>query len=172
MKTITEQLAFYAAYHRNPYNIATHFVGIPAIIIGILIPMGWLRVHGVALPISGALAFVVAVWIYYLLLDRTFAFLALLPIVPAFLIADAIARMAWGPSIAWAFLLFVGGWIFQLVGHSVFEKRKPAFLDNLIQLLIGPLFLLAETVFALGFRKDLHDAVQTVSHQFDPVSDA
>lgn len=169
MKTVEEQLGCYAAYHRNPYNVATHFIGIPAIIISILIPMGWLRVGEMNVPVTGALLFAVGVWVYYLLLDKGLAVLMAAVILPAFLLSDYLARLDWGPSAAWAVGLFVGGWIFQLVGHSVFEKRKPAFVDNLIQLLIGPLFLLAEVVFALGFRKPLHDAVQEASHQFDPV---
>ena len=159
MKTITEQLAFYAAYHRNKWNVATHFVGIPAIIIGLLVPLGWIRADVSGIPLTGALLLIVAVAVYYLLLDTRLAFTILVFIVPAFYVADILSRMAWTPSIAWFLTLFVGGWIFQLIGHSVFEKRKPAFVDNLIQLLIGPLFLVAEVAFFLGFRKQLQEEI-------------
>ncbi|MEW5971468.1 MAG: Mpo1-like protein, partial [Pseudomonadota bacterium] len=50
---------------------------------------------------------------------------------------------------------FVVGWVFQFVGHY-FEKKKPAFVDDVIGLAIGPLFVLAEFIFILGFRKPLH----------------
>jgi uncharacterized membrane protein YGL010W len=40
--------------------------------------------------------------------------------------------------------LFVVGWVFQLVGHVAWEHRKPAFVDVVIGLIIGPLFVLAE----------------------------
>ncbi len=33
--------------------------------------------------------------------------------------------------------------------------KKPAFMDDVIGLAIGPLFVLAEMVFMLGFRKDI-----------------
>ena len=36
MKTIVEHLAQYAAYHRNRKNVATHLIGIPMIVVGIL----------------------------------------------------------------------------------------------------------------------------------------
>ena len=41
---------------------------------------------------------------------------------------------------------FVLGWIFQLVGHYVYEKKTPAFLENLRQLLVGPLWLISEAL--------------------------
>ena len=55
--------------------------------------------------------------------------------------------------------LFIGGWALQFVGHY-FEGRKPAFLDDLRGLLDGPLFLVAETAFALGLSKELRAEVE------------
>jgi uncharacterized membrane protein YGL010W len=43
-----------------------------------------------------------------------------------------------------AVALFVVGWIFQFVGHYVYEKRAPAFYRNLAHLLVGPLWILAK----------------------------
>ncbi|HEY8130532.1 MAG TPA: Mpo1-like protein, partial [Thermoanaerobaculia bacterium] len=42
--------------------------------------------------------------------------------------------------------LFVLGWILQFVGHSVYEKRQPAFLTNALHLLVGPLWILNDVV--------------------------
>ena len=66
-----------------------------------------------------------------------------------------------GSAAAWMSfgVLFVGGWILQLVGH-VYEGRKPALADNLFQIFIAPIFLCAELAFALGYRPRLHAAVQ------------
>ena len=50
------------------------------------------------------------------------------------------------------------GWVIQFVGH-IWEGRKPAFVDDLIGLVIGPLFVVAEAVFALGLRPELHAAI-------------
>lgn len=44
------------------------------------------------------------------------------------------------------------------MGHY-FEGRKPAFVDDLIGLLIGPLFIAAEAGFLLGLRKDVEAEV-------------
>jgi len=35
------------------------------------------------------------------------------------------------------------GWTVQLAGHSVWEKNRPAFLKNMFQALIGPMFFVA-----------------------------
>ena len=163
MKTISQQLSFYAAYHRNPWNVATHFVGIPAIIIALLIPLGWLRVADMPVPLTGALIFTVVVWAYYMLLDVQLALCMLLFIAPAVYMADMLSRLSWSYGLLFFFGLFVGGWIFQFIGHLVFEKNRPAFVDNLIQLLIGPLFLGAEALFFLGFRKRLRDEVHAAT---------
>jgi len=59
----------------------------------------------------------------------------------------------------WFAVLFVGGWILQLVGH-VYEGRRPALTDNLFQIFVAPIFLCAELFFALGYKPKLHAAVQ------------
>jgi uncharacterized membrane protein YGL010W len=71
------------------------------------------------------------------------------------LIADQGALRGW----IWFGVLFVGGWILQLVGHG-FEGRKPALADNLLQIFVAPIFLCAEIFFALGYKPELHCAVQ------------
>jgi uncharacterized membrane protein YGL010W len=37
----------------------------------------------------------------------------------------------------------------------VFEGRKPALTDNLFQIFIAPIFLVAELFFALGLKRDV-----------------
>jgi uncharacterized membrane protein YGL010W len=151
VKTLDEQMAVYAAYHRNRWNRLTHFIGVPAIIFAILIPMNWVSLgEGVTL----AHVFLGAVLAYYFLLDVPLA-LATAVAVGALYLA---AKVAGGASIAsgwmWFGAFFVGGWIFQLVGH-VFEGRKPALADNLFQIFVAPIFLVAEAFFALGLKRDL-----------------
>ena len=52
--------------------------------------------------------------------------------------------------------LFTIGWIFQFVGHGVFEKRRPALIDNLVQsLVLAPYFIMFEFLFKLGFMPRL-----------------
>ena len=42
----------------------------------------------------------------------------------------------------------------QFLGHY-YEGRKPAFVDDLVGLLVGPMFVVGEALFALGWGADL-----------------
>ena len=102
-----------------------------------------------------AIVLIVASTIYYLLLDKVFGLLMLVILVAVYPLANQIAQLSLGQWLAASIGFFVVGWVFQFVGHY-FEKKKPAFVDDVIGLAIGPLFVLAEFVFMLGFRKPLH----------------
>jgi uncharacterized membrane protein YGL010W len=155
MKALEEQMSFYAAYHQDARNKATHFVGVPAIVLSLMVPLSWLGFAGV----SAAMVTTAALLVYYLALDVWLG-LVMCVVMGALLwlgqiLADQGAVAGW----SWFAALFVGGWILQLVGH-VFEGRKPALVDNLFQIFIAPLFLAAEVFFALGYKPRLHAAVQ------------
>jgi uncharacterized membrane protein YGL010W len=159
VKTLEDQMSFYAAYHQDARNKATHFVGVPVIVFSLMIPLGWLRVDAGGFPLTAALVVVAVLLLYYLVLD-----------VPLGLaMAVVFALMLWGAeplsqapfltSLAWFVVLFVGGWALQLWGH-VYEGRKPALVDNLFQVFVAPIFLAAEVFFALGYKPKLHEEVQ------------
>jgi len=160
MKTLEEQMSFYAAYHQDARNKATHFVGVPAIVLSLMIPLSWLRIDAV----SAAMVITAALLAYYLALDVWLG-LAMCVVMGALLwlgqiLADQGAVAGW----SWFAALFVGGWILQLLGH-VFEGRKPALADNLFQIFVAPIFLCAELFFALGYKPRLHTAVEERAKQ-------
>ncbi len=35
------------------------------------------------------------------------------------------------------------GWLVQLAGHAVWEKKSPSFLTNMVHALVGPMFFVA-----------------------------
>jgi uncharacterized membrane protein YGL010W len=160
MKTLEDHLSQYAAYHRDARNIATHLVGIPMIVfavevllsrpafgtpIGVVLSPAWLLAAGFA--------------VFYLRLDRRFgaAMTALLAL--GLWAAHAIASL---PTSAWLGIgvgAFVVGWIVQFVGHW-FEGRKPAFVDDLVGLAIGPLFVVAEVAFFAGLRDEVRREIE------------
>ena len=53
----TKQLAGYASYHQDERNEATHFVGIPLIVIGVLFVASWPKLLGLPLSVYVFVAF-------------------------------------------------------------------------------------------------------------------
>lgn len=158
MKSIHEQMESYASYHRDARNKATHFVGVPLITFSIFLALSWFRFVDPAVPLTAATLFYLGVGIYYLRLDFTLALLQA-PITLLLLwAADRVALWPLWQSLAVFLVAFVGGWIIQLVGH-VFEGRKPALVDNILQVFNAPLFLTVEVLHGIGVRTDLKTAV-------------
>ncbi len=156
MKTLDQQMAVYAAYHRDRRNRLTHFIGVPAIVFAILIPMCWVPIgDGLTL----AHVFLGAVLAYYFLLDVPLAIAAGVATCALYFAAKLAADTGFVSGWIWSGAFFVGGWIFQLVGH-VLEGRKPALADNLFQIFIAPIFLVAELFFALGLKRDVREKVE------------
>ena len=159
MKTIEEQMAVYAAYHQDARNKATHFVGVPVIILSLFIPLAWIRLPLGELQLTGAMIFAAIVIAYYFMLDVPLALAMLVTTGLLVWAGDAIAGLGYATGTVGFLILFVGGWALQLVGH-VYEGRKPALVDNLFQIFVAPIFLAAEVFFALGYKPALHAAVQ------------
>ena len=159
MKTLEDQMSFYAAYHQDSRNKATHFVGVPLIAFSLMIPLGWLRADVGGFALSAALVVTAILLLYYLVLDIPLG-LAMVAVFGLMLwAAEPLSQASLAVSLGWFLLLFVGGWALQLWGH-VYEGRKPALVDNLFQIFVAPIFLAAEVFFALGYKPGLHAAVQ------------
>ncbi len=137
MRRVDALLSDYAGAHRTRGNIACHAVGITLILFGILSMLGAIRIVP---PWTAAEVLLGVSFGYYLTLDVVLG----VAVTIASGVVDLAARLAGNWRIGAA--AFVVGWIFQGIGHAVYEKRKPAFLDNLVHLLIGPAFLVNEAL--------------------------
>jgi uncharacterized membrane protein YGL010W len=162
MRTLTQQLTQYAAYHRDRRNIATHFVGIPMIVLALAVLLsrpGW-TIAALPFPLSPAWVLFVVATLYYLVLDVPMGLM--MAIFSALCLAfgqwvAALSLFAW---LSTGIGLFFVGWVLQFVGHIAYEHRKPAFVDDVVGLLIGPLFVLAEALFGVGWRPALREAIE------------
>lgn len=159
MKTLVEHLSQYAEYHRDRRNIATHFVGIPLIVLAVaeLLSRPGMEVAG--LWLSPAALVAAAAAIFYLRLDLRYGLLMSVLLLLSLWFGAALAVQSTTLWLSVGVALFVVGWIIQFVGHY-YEGRKPAFVDDLMGLLVGPLFVAAELGFLLGLRKDIERAVE------------
>lgn len=159
MKTLVEHLTQYAEYHRDRRNIATHFVGIPLIVLAVaeLLSRPGLELAG--LWLSPAALVAAAAAIFYLRLDLRYGLLMSALLLLSLWFGAALAVQSTTLWLSVGVALFVIGWIIQFVGHY-YEGRKPAFVDDLMGLLVGPLFVVAELGFMLGLRKAVEQAVE------------
>ncbi|WP_225767995.1 DUF962 domain-containing protein [Inquilinus sp. Marseille-Q2685] len=158
------QMAMYTSFHRDGRNRLTHFFGIPAIIQAVLIALAAIPLGTIGgWPVTLADLVALLVWLLWIALDLGLGLAMAVVVIPGLIVARAVAGGG-SPSTTWivAGTLFVGGWVLQLVGHA-YEGKRPAFLSNLFQLLIGPMFLMAETAFALGLRSGLKHRVEAAA---------
>jgi uncharacterized membrane protein YGL010W len=159
MKTLQESLGQYAAYHRDNRNILTHFVGIPMIVLAVVILLSRPAYSLGGIPFSPAVWAVLASVVYYIRLDVRMGVVMAITYAAMLWVGVCIAPLATSVWLAWGLGLFVVGWIIQFIGHY-FEGRKPAFLDDIMGLAIGPLFVAAELAFLLGLRDDLKHGIE------------
>jgi uncharacterized membrane protein YGL010W len=102
------------------------------------------------------------VFLYYVALDWQIALLQA-PVSLALLwLADRVALRPFVESLTAFLAAFLGGWAVQLLGHFVFEGKRPALADNVLQIFNAPLFLTAEVASKLGFRADLQNSAKTL----------
>ncbi len=153
----------YAHYHRDRRNIATHLVGIPLIFMAIgvgLLGPSW-SVAGLTVTLAWIMWALTSLW--YLSLGDVLLGVAT-SVVNGFLIAAAhevpplaqdLGLAVWQAGLG----LFVIGWVFQFIGHY-FEGRKPAFVDDLVGLLVGPMFVVGEVLMALGLLQRMHRDIE------------
>ncbi|HYX39390.1 MAG TPA: Mpo1-like protein [Oligoflexus sp.] len=160
MRNLTDQLATYASYHRDRRNIGTHFIGIPMILFGVVLLLSrplWMT--DTVIAVTPALFASIVVGLYYLSLDIPLGLFMCIILVSMLKLAAPLAMDSTSTWLTWGIGFFVVGWIFQTVGH-IWEGKKPAFVDDLMGLIIGPLFVAAELVFALGGRAALHKEIE------------
>ncbi|WP_348756245.1 Mpo1-like protein [uncultured Aquincola sp.] len=155
MRNTTELLAQYATYHRDRRNIATHFVGIPLIVfaVGVLLARPVLGTASVSLTPAWIVWGLATLW--YLSRGQLAVGLAV-SLLNALLVGlgHTVAGGSMAQWLGWGIGSFVLGWLIQFVGHY-YEGRKPAFVDDLTGLLIGPMFVAAELLFSMGWCRTL-----------------
>lgn len=159
MDNATSLLVQYARYHRDPRNIATHYVGIPLIVfaIGALLARVQFTVAQTTISLDVVAYLLAALW-YLRQGQRTITLLTLATIGVLLALAHPLGGAPLATWLSVGVGSFVVGWVFQFVGHF-WEGRKPAFVDDLRGLLVGPMFVVAEVWFTLGGGKALHDHI-------------
>lgn len=150
MKDAAWYLEKYGESHQNPTNIIIHKIFVPLImfsVIGLLwvIPTGfdsWFLNLGMLLVI-GALGF-------YLTMGLKIFISMLLFIIPMaygnYLLSNTTVHLQV------SLIIFIVGWVMQFIGHKI-EGKKPSFLDDLLFLLVGPVWVIYPLLKKLNLKK-------------------
>ncbi|MBK5415166.1 Mpo1 family 2-hydroxy fatty acid dioxygenase [Pseudomonas sp. TH31] len=157
MKSLVDHLSQYAAYHRDPRNIASHFIGIPLIVVAVAVLLSrpqW--VDGWVSP--AVLLALFSAW-FYLRLELRLGGLMTVLLGLSVWLGHVLAQQGTMLWLSSGVAMFVIGWAIQFVGHH-YEGRKPAFVDDVTGLIVGPLFVVAELAFLLGMRHDLKEQIE------------
>lgn len=160
-RTTLDLLASYATYHRDQRNIATHFVGVPMIVfgIGVLLARAQFTVNGFALSAAWIGFALSAVWYLSRRGSPTLGLAVSAAIGLLIAAAHGVAGGSTGGWLGWGVGTFAIGWLIQFIGHF-YEGKKPAFVDDTLGLLVGPMFVTAEALFSLGWNKPLLEEIE------------
>lgn len=146
MRSEAEFLAEYAKSHRNRTNQIVHMVCVPAIFLATLglfwlVPVGrWLGLGESLAPwVNLASLGAVPVLLFYARLSSWSLLTGAVWLAISFALIIVLQQA--GAHLLGVFLaIWVVAWAVQFWGHKV-EGAKPSFADDLVFLLIGPLFV-------------------------------
>lgn len=160
------QLACYADAHRDQVNSVMHIIGNPLLFVAVVLPLCLLPLSVFGVQISVAPLLVIPALMLWTAWDVAIGLAIVVTSIPLLFAAAAIAGCV---SVLWVWIIAVGlfivGWALQIIGHQVFEHKRPTLLDNPVQMLISPMYIFAKLFIALGFRPDLAAVLQKSSKQ-------
>lgn len=143
MRDLKALFADYSECHRTAGNKLFHRLGIPLIVLSLLGMLARVRLFRAGdLIVDFGMVLLVAAAAFYIALDWKLG-AAMTAVTVGFYLAGRSLPLWLNGT------LFVLGWIFQFIGHAVYEKNSPAFARNLVHLLVGPLWIL-KGVLPLG----------------------
>ncbi|MBT76454.1 MAG: hypothetical protein CL545_12910 [Alcanivorax sp.] len=158
MRDLSTFLHDYGDSHRHPVNQWVHIFCVPAIFVSTLglfwlIPVGqWLGLDGAAAYwVNGGTLLALLCMPFYLRLSMGVSLLMLGWLAVSIAVVTLVDRSAL--SLGWsALVLWLVAWAVQVWGHKV-EGKKPSFTDDLVFLLVGPVFVSLELAYKLGLSR-------------------
>lgn len=134
MKSAAHWLQQYSLTHQNPVNKKIHAFCVPLI---------YWSVFALLWAMRPELALVVLVPVLGFYLSLGWRYFFAMAVMSGGILASVYLMAAYEWPLNWIGAgIFIGAWAGQFYGHKL-EGKKPAFLDDLLFLLIGPLWVLA-----------------------------
>jgi uncharacterized membrane protein YGL010W len=140
MQTVEALFADYASYHQTKGNKVFHRLGIPMIMFSLIGMLTYVTLFDVGtIRIDAAMVLIGLSSAYYFIVEWRLG-IAMIAVSIVFYFLSAAIPLGLNA------ILFVLGWIFQFIGHKVYEHKNPAFFRNFVHLLIGPLWILNDII--------------------------
>ncbi len=143
---LTSRLRYYFAdyskYHRTKGNKVAHYFGITFILVSLLGLLSHLTfgneitIGGIPFQWDAAILIMILGILWYIYLDWKLASPFSFVILGSYFLGKTLSYPV-------NTVLFISGWIVQLIGHSVYEKNSPAFFKTFTHLLTGPFWIFA-----------------------------
>lgn len=195
-RDISDALAFYGVYHREPMNQLIHFFGVPgilwtALIFGAHLPLPLVGQTIISfLPLLDRHQFtwatLFAAWyiLFYIKIDPFGGSLYALVVYGYYVTAvrlvekdqkaaqkkqdEALCWTGTGKMLQFALVVHALSWLVQIhPGHSVFEGAKPAIMQSVGGALSSaPLFAFYEGLWLLGINKPLQEQTQQLVAEY------
>lgn len=140
MQTVDALFADYASYHQTKGNKVFHRLGIPMIMLSLIGMLTQVKLFNAGtIQLDAAMVLIALSSAYYFVIEWRLG-IAMIAVSIVFYFVGAALGL-------WINLtLFILGWIFQFIGHKVYEHKNPAFFRNFVHLLIGPLWILNDVI--------------------------
>ncbi|MDP9191242.1 MAG: DUF962 domain-containing protein [Acidobacteriota bacterium] len=140
MQTVDALFADYASYHQTRGNKVFHRLGIPMIMLSLIGMLTQVKLFNAGtIQLDAAMVLIALSSAYYFVIEWRLG-IAMIAVSIVFYFVGAALGL-------WINLtLFILGWIFQFIGHKVYEHKNPAFFRNFVHLLIGPLWILNDVI--------------------------
>ena len=139
-KNFEDWMTEYDASHQNPRNQKIHKICVPLITLTV-VGFFWLVPRPVifSFQLNWAIVFILACLGFYLTLNfKMFLGMLIQSLVMLWICATLAGR---GILLPFCLVVFFFAWLGQFYGHKI-EGKKPSFLQDVVFLLIGPLWVL------------------------------
>ena len=145
----------YALTHRNRHNIRIHFVCVPTIFFTVIALLDAVRIFEFTptITVTAAWILIFAAVVFYARISVKYAFLMGAVALGFLATSEGLYRNFGSDFVVTSAVVFALAWVGQFVGHKL-EGAKPAFFEDLLFLLVGPVWIAEEITGGASVKHD------------------
>lgn len=140
MRSLAQWLADYGESHQHPINQKIHQVAVPGIFLSV-VGLVWSipSINLLGTTVNWVWVAAMPIWLFYFRLSLS-VFLMMLGFTLACISLIWSLDLMQLPVFLISLTGFASLWLLQFIGHKI-EGKRPSFLDDLVYLLIGPIWV-------------------------------